>query len=89
MSCKIQGEGMRSILPTKLVAMATSFEGSKNNFRSFIYGQSFTNSTNVVQISLVDVEIIDPTEITKKALLACTLCRGGGLIITQNNNFVV
>jgi len=40
-------------------------------------------------ISLVDVEIIDPTEITKKALLACTLCRGGGLIITQNKNFVV
>jgi len=43
----------------------------------------------VVKISLVDVEIIDPTEITKKALLACTLCRGGGLIITQNKNFIV
>jgi len=49
-----------------LVATATSFEGSKNNFRSFIYGQSSsTNLANFVKIGPVDVEIIGLTEITK------------------------
>jgi len=37
----------------------------KNNFRSFIYGQSSTNPTNFAKIGPVDVEIIGMTEITK------------------------
>jgi len=37
----------------------------KNNFRSFIYGQSSTNSANFVKIGPVDVEIINVTEMTK------------------------
>jgi len=49
---------------TKLVATATSLEGSKNNFRLFIYGQSSTNHANFVKIGPVDVEIIGLTEIT-------------------------
>jgi len=40
----------------KFVAMATSFEGSKNNFRWFIYGQSSTIPANFVKIGPVDVE---------------------------------
>jgi len=40
-------------------------EIEKNNFRSFIYGQSSTNPTNFVKIGLVDVEIIGPKVITK------------------------
>jgi len=54
-----------SIFPTKLVATATSLEGSKNNLRSFIYCQSSTNAANFVTIGLVDVEIIGLTEISK------------------------
>jgi len=46
------------MLPTILVATATSREGSKNNSRSFIYGQSSTNPANFVKIGSVDVEII-------------------------------
>ena len=46
-------------MPTKLVATATTLEGSKKNyFRSFIYGQSYTNPANFVKIGPVDVEII-------------------------------
>jgi len=37
----------------------------KNNFRSFIYGQSSNNSANFAKIGPVDVEIIGLTEITK------------------------
>jgi len=47
--------------------MATSLEGSKNNFRSFIHGQRPTNLANFVKIGPVDVEIIVLTEITKYA----------------------
>jgi len=52
-------------LSTKLLTAATSRdpshgEGSKNNFRSFIYNysQNSTNSANFVKIGPVDVEII-------------------------------
>ena len=55
----------RSILPTKLVATTTSLDGSKNSFRSFIYGQSSTNAANFVMIGQVDVETIGLTEIRK------------------------
>jgi len=65
MSCELQGVECRSILPTKLVATATSFEGSKNNFRSFICGQSSTNPAHFVKIGPVDVDIIGLIEITK------------------------
>jgi len=37
----------------------------KNNFKSFIYGQSSTNPANFVNIGPVDVEIIGLTEVTK------------------------
>jgi len=53
------------ILPTELVATAMFFEGSKNNSRSFIYGESSANPANVVKIGPVDVEIIDLAEIAK------------------------
>jgi len=67
MSCELQGVYWRSILPTKLVATATTLEGSKkNNFRSFIYGQSYTNPANFVKIGPVDVEIIGLTEINRQ-----------------------
>ena len=52
-------------MPTELVATAMSFEGSKNNSRSFIYGESSANPANVVKIGPVDVEIIDLAEIAK------------------------
>ena len=58
MSCELQDKYWRSMLPTILVATATSREGSKNNSRSFIYGQSSTNPANFVKIGSVDVEII-------------------------------
>jgi len=57
--------GLEVVFPTKLVATATSLEGSKNNLRSFIYCQSSTNAANFVTIGLVDVEIIGLTEISK------------------------
>ena len=44
--------------PQKPVATATSLEGSKNSFRSFIYGLRSTSSANFVKIGPVDVEII-------------------------------
>ena len=75
-------------MPIKLVATATTYEGSKNNFKSFFYGQSSTNPANFVKIDLVDVEITGLTEITiykknhiskTQALLACALRRVGGL----------
>jgi len=51
----------------KLVAVATSLEGSKkNNFRSFIYSHSSTIPANSVKIGPVDVEITDLTEIVKQ-----------------------
>jgi len=49
----------------KLVAMATSLEGTQNNFSSFIYGQSSTNPANFEKIGQLDVEIIGLKEITK------------------------
>jgi len=52
-------------LPTKLVATATFLEGSKNNFRSFVYGRISTNPANFVKLCLVDAEITGLTEITK------------------------
>ena len=54
-----------SILPKKLVAVATSLEGSKNNFRLFIYSHSSTNLANSVKICPVDVQISDPAESSK------------------------
>jgi len=66
MPCELQSEGKRSVLPRKLAATAKSPEGSKkNNFRSFIYGQSSTNPENFVKIGPVYVEIIGLTEITE------------------------
>ena len=53
------------MLPTKLVTTAMSFGGLKNNFRSFIYGQSSTNPADFMKIGLVDVELVGLTEITK------------------------
>jgi len=37
----------------------------KNNFWSFIYGQSSTNPADFMKIGLVDVELVGLTEITK------------------------
>jgi len=54
----MQGEYWRSILPTKLVATATSLVGSKKYFSSFIYGQSSTILQISCNIGLVDAEII-------------------------------
>jgi len=54
------------MLPTKLVTTAMSFGGlKKNNFWSFIYGQSSTNPADFMKIGLVDVELVGLTEITK------------------------
>ena len=53
-------------MPTKLVTTASGIE--KNNFRSFIYGQSSTNHANFVNIGPVDVDIIALTEITKNII---------------------
>ena len=61
----IQGVDWKSTLPTKLVATATSLEGSKKPSDSFIYGQRSTNPENFVKIGPVDVDIIGLTEITK------------------------
>jgi len=66
MSCELQREGTRSILPTKLTAAAPSLEGSKKLIRSFIYNRSSTNPANFVKIGPVDAEIIGLIEITKK-----------------------
>jgi len=49
----------------KLVAVTTSFEGSKNNFKSFIYSQKSTIPANLVKIGPVGVEIIGLTESLK------------------------
>ena len=65
MSHELQGEYWKLILPTKLVATATSLARSKNNFRAFVSGQSSTNPANFMKTSPVDVEIIGLTEITK------------------------
>jgi len=51
-------------MPTKVVATATSLEGSKNNFRLFIYDQSSTDAASFVNIGLVHVDITGLTEIT-------------------------
>jgi len=63
-----QGVDLTLILPTKLVAMAMSLERSKNNFSSFIYGQSSTSPANFVKIRLVDIEISGLKEITKNII---------------------
>jgi len=56
-------------LSTKLVATATSREGSeKNNFMSFIYGQSSTNPAHFVKIGAVEVEIIGLTAINENKI---------------------
>jgi len=55
----LQGVELRKILPRKLVA-------TKNNFRSFIYGQSSTLPANLVKNGPVNVEIIGLTKISKK-----------------------
>ena len=67
-----------------MVAVATSLEESKNNFRQFIYySQSSTKPANFVKIGLVDIQIV-LAEISnflktsaKQALLACALHRAG------------
>jgi len=51
-----------------LIATATFLVGSKNNFRSLIYGQSSTIPANFVKIGLVDVEIIGLKKITKNII---------------------
>ena len=66
MSCELQGEYSLTILSTTLVATATFLEGSKNNFRSFIYGRSSTNRAILVKIGLVDIEIIGLTYFFEK-----------------------
>jgi len=55
----------RSILPTKLVATATSLDVSKN-FRSFTYSHTYTIPANWVKIGLVDVQIKGLTESFKE-----------------------
>jgi len=45
--------------------MATSQGIEKNNFRSFIYGQSSTNAANFMKIGHIEVEIVGETKITK------------------------
>ena len=50
----------------KLVAMATSLEGLKNNFRLFIYRQFYTIPANFVKIGAVDVEIVGSDRIIFK-----------------------
>jgi len=52
----------------KFVAVAAALGESKNNFRSFIYGQSSTVPANFVKIGLVDVKIMGLKEITEKYL---------------------
>jgi len=53
-------------LSTKLVATATSLEGSKkNNFSSVICGQSSTSPADFVKIGPLDVEMTGPTKTTK------------------------
>jgi len=47
-----------SILSTKSVATATSLEGLENNFRSFIYVQSFINPENFVKVGPVDADLV-------------------------------
>ena len=54
-------------MPTKLVTTTTSLEGSKNKFKSFIYGQS--SPANFVNIGPADVEIIGLAEINKNVFL--------------------
>jgi len=49
-----------------------SYRDRKNNFKSFIYGQSSTNIANFVKIGPVDVEIICLTEIIKNIFLKTT-----------------
>jgi len=51
-----------------LIATATFLVGSKNNFRSLIYGQSSTIPANFVKIGLVDIEIIGLKKITKNII---------------------
>jgi len=68
MSRELRGVDWGSILPTKLVATAKSLKRSKNNFRSFIYGQRFTNPANFAKIGPVDAEIIGLTEINKNII---------------------
>jgi len=43
-------------LVQKLVATATFLDGSKTNFRSFIYCHSSNIPANLVKIGLIDIE---------------------------------
>jgi len=65
MSCELQGEGTRSILPTKLVATATSLEGSKKITSARSPTAKVHHPANFVKIGPVDVAVIGLTEITK------------------------
>jgi len=67
MSYELRGVEWRLILSTKLVVTVTSIDGSKkNNFRSFICGQSSTTTANFVNIGPADVEEAEGlTEIDK------------------------
>jgi len=49
----------------KLVVMATSLEGSKNNLKRIIYSRRSANSENMAKIGPVDFEIIGVTGIVK------------------------
>jgi len=62
--------GFGLVLPTKLVATATSLDGPKTNFTSFIYSHSSANPANLVNVGLVDVEKIGLTEIVRKETAA-------------------
>jgi len=54
-----------NLLPQNWLPQQHPLKHRKNNFRSFIYGQSSTSPANFVKIGQVDVEIIGVTEITK------------------------
>ena len=75
MSRELQGKYCRSTLPTTLEAIAKFLgESKKNNFGSFIYGESSTNSANAVKIGPVDVEIICLTEHTHTHARLIAVC---------------
>jgi len=60
---KVWIQSTKSLLPWQ-----QPLGNQKNNFRSFIYGQSSTVPANFVKIGLVDVEIMGLKEITEKYL---------------------
>jgi len=65
MSCEVQGEGRRSILPTKLVASATSLERSKKITSNRSSTAKIYKSCKFREDRSVNYEKIGLTKITK------------------------